>query len=109
MTYGAVILVAFIAATRTPIVAPPDGKYLAALLYLAVFGSVIAFTTYLELVARIGSSRAAYAIVLFPIVALVLSTVFEGYRWSALGVLGPALCLTGNVVIFSPPIKPWNA
>jgi drug/metabolite transporter (DMT)-like permease len=107
MTYGAVILIALIAATRTPVVAPPDGKYLAALLYLAVFGSVIAFTTYLELVARIGSSRAAYATVLFPIVALVLSTVFEGYRWSALGILGLALCLTGNVVVFSPPLKPW--
>jgi drug/metabolite transporter (DMT)-like permease len=106
MAYGAVILIVLIAATGTPFVAPPDGMYLAALVYLAVFGSVIAFTTYLELVARIGSSRAAYATVLFPIVALVLSTVFEGYRWSALGVLGLALCLTGNVVIFSPPLKP---
>ena len=105
MTYGAVILIALIAATRTPVVAPPDGRYLAALFYLAVFGSVIAFTTYLELVARIGSSRAAYATVLFPMVALVLSTVFEGYRWSALGILGLALCLAGNVVIFSPPLK----
>jgi drug/metabolite transporter (DMT)-like permease len=107
MTYGAFILIALIAATRTPVVAPPEGKYLAALLYLAVFGSVIAFTAYLELVARIGPSQAAYATVLFPIVALVLSTVFEGYRWSALGVLGLALCLMGNVVIFSPPLKRW--
>jgi drug/metabolite transporter (DMT)-like permease len=106
MTYGAVILIVLIAATRTPVVAPPDGKYLAALLYLAVFGSVIAFTTYLE-VARIGSSRAAYATVLFPIVALVLSTVFEGYRWSGPGIVGLALCLMGNVVIFSPPLKRW--
>jgi drug/metabolite transporter (DMT)-like permease len=106
MAYGAVILIALIAITGTPIVAPPDGKYLAALLYLALFGSVIAFTTYLELVARIGSSRAAYATVLFPIVAQVLSTLFEGYRWSALSILGVALCLTGNVVIFSPPLRP---
>jgi len=107
MTYGAVILIALIAATRTPVVAPPDGKYLAALLYLAVFGSVIAFTTYLELVARIGSSRAAYTIVLFPIVALALSTVFEGYRWSALGILALALFLTGNVISVSPPVDAW--
>jgi drug/metabolite transporter (DMT)-like permease len=107
MTYGAVILVALIAATRTAIVAPPDGKYFAALLYLAVFGSVIAFTIYLELVARIGPSRAAYATVVFPIVALVLSTVFEGYRWSVLGILGLSLCLTANVVIFSPTLRPW--
>jgi hypothetical protein len=61
----------------------------------------------LSLVARIGSSRAAYATVLFPIVALVLSTVSEGYRWSVPGILGLALCLMGNVVIFSPPLKRW--
>ena len=105
MTYGAIFLVVLIAVTGTPVVAPPDGRYLAALLYLAVFGSVIAFTTYLELVARIGSSRAAYATVLFPIVALAISTVFEGYRWTTLGILGVTMCLAGNVVIFSSPAK----
>ncbi len=102
MAYGAVILLALIAATGTPIVAPPGGKYLVALVYLAVFGSVIAFTTYLELVARLGSSRAAYATVLFPIVALGLSTAFEGYRWTLASAFGLALCLIGNVVMFSP-------
>lgn len=103
MSYGALILLALIAATRTPIVAPPDAKYVWALLYLSVLGSVVAFTTYLELVKRMGSSRAAYATVLFPVVALALSTVFEGYRWTAYGVLGLALCLAGNVVIFAAP------
>lgn len=105
MAYGALILIGLVAATRTPIVAPPDGRYLAALVYLAVFGSVVGFTTYLELVARIGPSRAAYATVLFPIVALTLSTVFEGYRWSALAVVGLIFCLAGNVVMFAPPLK----
>ena len=57
-----------------------DGRYVAALVYLAAIGSVVGFTTYLSLVARVGSSRAAYATVLFPIVALALSTLFEGYR-----------------------------
>lgn len=103
MSYGAAILLVLIAATGTPFVAPPGGAYLGALIYLAVFGSVIAFTTYLELVARVGSSRAAYATVLFPVVALVLSTWFEGYRWTLLGALGLTLCLMGNAVIFAPP------
>src|ERR1700744_1046163 len=62
----------------------PDVRYLGALAYLAIFGSVIGFTAYLMLVGRIGPERAAYCTVLFPIVALAVSTVFEGYRWSRL-------------------------
>ncbi|MBY5835468.1 DMT family transporter (plasmid) [Rhizobium leguminosarum] len=104
MTYGAIVLLVLIAVTQTPVVAPPDITYLAAMLYLAAIGSVIGFTTYLMLVSRIGSSRAAYATVLFPIVALSLSTVFEGYHWSALGLIGLALTLLGNVVIFARPL-----
>lgn len=102
MGYGAVILAALIFITQTPIVAPPSGKYLWALFYLSLFASVIGFTTYLELVARVGSARAAYSTVLFPVVALALSSAFEGYRWTAMSVLGLALCLAGNVVMFAP-------
>lgn len=101
MLYGAAALLVLIGLTGTPIVAPSDARYLGALLYLAVVGSVIGFTAYLSLVARIGSSKAAYATVLFPLVALALSTVFEGYRWHWTGVVGLALTLAGNVVIFS--------
>ncbi|MGR9160781.1 DMT family transporter [Rhizobium leguminosarum] len=104
MTYGTIVLLFLIAVTQTPIVAPPNITYLAALLYLAAIGSVVGFTTYLMLVSRIGSSRAAYATVLFPIVALSLSTVFEGYHWSGLGLIGLALTLLGNVVIFARPL-----
>ncbi|WP_419899144.1 DMT family transporter [Roseomonas sp. USHLN139] len=100
MSYGAALLLGLIGLTGTPMVAPPDGRYLAALLYLAVVGSVIGFTAYLMLVARIGSSRAAYATVLFPVVALSLSTVFEGYRWDAAALAGLGLTLLGNLVMF---------
>lgn len=102
MTYGALILLGLIVLTRTPIVAPPDARYVAALFYLAILGSAVAFSTYLLLVARIGSARAAYATVLFPIVALTLSTAFEGYRWTWAAGLGLVLCLLGNVVMFAP-------
>lgn len=106
MTYGALILLVLVALTGTPMVAPPDGRYLAALAYLAVIGSVIGFTTYLMLVARVGSARAAYATVLFPIVALTLSSVFENYHWTPASFVGLALTLAGNVVIFSGPKMP---
>jgi drug/metabolite transporter (DMT)-like permease len=102
MAYGALFLLALILVTRTPIVAPPDARYVWALLFLAIFGSAVAFTTYLLLVERLGSARAAYATVLFPVVALALSTLFEGYRWNAVEAFGLVLCLAGNVVMFAP-------
>ena len=61
---------------------------------------MIGFTAYLTLVGRIGPERAAYCTVLFPIVALAVSTVFEGYRWSPLAVIGLLLVLAGNLVAF---------
>lgn len=100
MAYGALALLVLIGFTHTPFVMPSSGTYVLALLYLAIFGSVVGFTTYLMLVARIGPSRAAYATVLFPIVALAISTLFEDYRWDAAGVLGLAIAVVGNILIF---------
>lgn len=101
MLVGAGILLAMILASGTEILAPSSTTYLAAMLYLAVFGSIIAFTTYLMLVVRIGSSRAAYATVLFPVVALAISTIFEGYSWTWISGAGVLLALLGNVVMFA--------
>ena len=78
----------------------PHARYLGALAYLAVFGSVIGFTAYLMLVGRIGPERAAYCTVLFPIVALAASTVFEGYQWTGLAMVGLVLVVAGNLVAF---------
>ena len=73
--------------------------YIASLIYLSVFGSIIAFGAYLSLIGQIGADRAAYATVLFPIVALLISSVFEGFEWTALSLAGMALVLAGNVLI----------
>lgn len=74
-------------------------EYISSLLYLAVFGSVVAFGTYLTLVGRIGPDRAGYVTVLFPVIALALSTLFEGLSWSLLGVLGVIFVGAGNFVV----------
>lgn len=76
-------------------------RYFGSLAYLAVPGSVIGFTTYLMLVGRIGPDRAAYCTVLFPFVALAVSTVFEGYRWSAPAIVGLLLVVVGNLIAFN--------
>lgn len=78
-------------------------SYLGALLYLALFGSVIAFGAYFTLVGRIGAGKAAYSTLLFPIVALSISTVYEGYVWHMNAVMGLLLILTGNLVMFAKP------
>ncbi|WP_372838491.1 DMT family transporter [Phaeovulum sp.] len=101
MGYGALFLVALIGLSGAPLVTPPSASYVGALLYLALFGSVIGFTTYLMLVARIGSGRAAYATVMFPVIALMLSWAFEGYHWQWQAVLGVGLTLLGNAIMFA--------
>ena len=102
MGYGALILLAIIAATGTPMMAPEGGRYLWALIYLSVIGSIIGFTTYLMLVQRIGTGRAAYATVCFPVIALMASAIWEGFLWTPLAVAGLALTLAGNAVMFLP-------
>ena len=71
-----------------------------AILYLAIIGSVVGFTAYFSLIGRIGAGKAAYSTLLFPLVALTISTFFEGYVWSVSAVLGVVLILCGNAVFF---------
>lgn len=70
--------------------------YVASLLYLSVFGSAVAFGGYLALLRSIGSARAAYTSVLFPIVALIISTFVEHYQWSLLAMVGILFIIAGN-------------
>ena len=62
---------------------------------------MVAFGCYLTLVGRIGADRAAYATLLFPIIALIISTLFEGYHWSPPAVAGVAIILLGNALALS--------
>jgi len=74
-------------------------SYVASLIYLALFGSVLAFAFYLTLIKRIGADRAGYIGAAVPVVALLLSTLFEDLQWQASMVVGVLLCIAGNVLI----------
>jgi drug/metabolite transporter (DMT)-like permease len=76
-------------------------SYLGSLLYLAIVASVFAFTAYLRLLDRIGAARAGYTTVVIPVVALVISTIFEGYVWTASALTGLALVLLGNWLVLA--------
>lgn len=99
MAYGALVLGAIAAASGAEVGFELTWSYTASLLYLALFGSVLAFGSFLTLLGRIGADRAAYAMVLFPVVALGISTLFEGYQWTTESLLGIALVFIGNVLI----------
>jgi drug/metabolite transporter (DMT)-like permease len=79
----------------------PTAEYVLSLAYLTVFGSVIAFGAYLTLLGRIGAHRAGYATVMFPVVALVLSTLFEDLVLDSTLITGFALVLAGNLLVLT--------
>ncbi len=77
-------------------------QFLLSLVFLSVFASVVGFWCYLTLLGRVGADRGAYATLIFPIVALSISTVFEGYQWSLIAISGVVLILLGNFIILKP-------
>jgi drug/metabolite transporter (DMT)-like permease len=99
MLYGAIGVAGYCAVRRTPFVFDASLHYVVSLAYLALFGSVFAFIAYLTLLRRVGSGRAGYTAVVTPMLAMLTSTVFEGYRWSAPAVAGMALVFSGNVLV----------
>jgi drug/metabolite transporter (DMT)-like permease len=101
MTYGTIFTLLLVLFQGTKLTLDPSAPYVISLVYLALFGSVIAFGTYLTLLGRIGPGRAAYVTILYQIVALALSTIFEDLVWNLQAVFGVILILAGNVIALS--------
>lgn len=105
MLYGSIFMfiLALFRGAQLQIDLSPD--YIISLLYLAIFGSVIAFGSYLTLLGRIGLDRAAYVTVLFPIIALLFSTLFEDLQWGIPQLIGVALVLFGNAMVLNKSFR----
>jgi drug/metabolite transporter (DMT)-like permease len=99
MLYGAMFVALYAALAGQPFRVDWSGRYLLSLAYLTLLGSVVAFTAFLTLLGRIGADRAGYVTVAIPIVALLLSGLFEGLHWNVLLALGVMLCLAGNASV----------
>lgn len=80
-------------------------SYIGSLFYLSVFGSVIAYGTYLTLIGIIGADKAAYSIMLVPVVALIISSFFEDYSWSFFAVIGIVFVVGGNLLVLNKSKK----
>lgn len=78
-----------------------EPAYLTSLIYLSLFGSVIAFGCYLSLMTRIGPNKTSYANIIFPAIAVLISTVVEDFVWSEFTIIGLSFVLLGNVVVLT--------
>ncbi|GAB2918125.1 DMT family transporter [Rheinheimera gaetbuli] len=105
MLYGTIGLLLLVLINGTPFTFSTTPAFIISLLYLAVFGSVIAFATYFALLKGMGPEKASYTIVLFPLVAVVLSTLFEDFVWTGYTFAGFALVLAGNALVLTPFAK----
>lgn len=103
MLYGASADALYAAAFIGPPLFDPRPTYWLGLLYLSIVASALAFWLYYRIIRAIGPARAAYSSVLIPIVAMALSTVFEGYRWSPLAIAGGLFTIAGLVVALGAP------
>lgn len=98
MLYGTVIDTVLAWALAGPPVLPQDSAYWLGTAWLALMGSVVTFPIYFGLVRTLGAGRAAYNGVLVVVIAMIISTLFEGYHWSALAIAGAILAMIGLVV-----------
>lgn len=99
MLYGTLWAAALALLLGRPFIIEPTVAYLGSLVFLSVVSTVMAFAAYLTLLGRIGGARAGYSTVMFPVFALLISTVFEGYSWTLWAMLGLGLVGIGNVLV----------
>jgi drug/metabolite transporter (DMT)-like permease len=105
MAYGSIFMLVYALSRGSVFNYDPAFSYSLSLVYLSVFGSIFAFGSYLTLIGRIGSDKAAYTAVLFPVIALLLSTLFEDYRWTMPAFFGFGLVLFGNYLVLRKPAQ----
>jgi drug/metabolite transporter (DMT)-like permease len=101
MSWGALINAGIALATVGAPVIELTPTYLGGILYLGVLASAVAFTCYFAVIRAIGPARAAYSSVITPVLAMILSTVFEHYHWTLLAASGGVVTLVGLIVALS--------
>lgn len=102
MLWGSLADAGFAYATVGPPVFDMRWSYFLGIGYLALFGTVLCFPLYFGIIRAVGAGPAAWSSVLVPVIAMGLSTLFEGYVWSGLSIGGSVLVLAGLVVALRP-------
>ncbi|MEM8838581.1 MAG: EamA family transporter, partial [Pseudomonadota bacterium] len=80
MIYGALFMALIATVKGSPFIVDWRLPYISSLIWLTLTSSVLALAVYTTLISRIGAARTGYATVIFPVFALLISTVLEGYH-----------------------------
>ena len=99
MLYGSITLLLYLLITGIDLNFDMSYRYILSLTYLSIFGSVFGFILYLTIIKNIGANEAAYIAIIMPLIALVISTIFEGLKWDLSLYIGAALVIFGNILI----------
>ena len=105
MLYGSLITLLITQIKGTELLFEYSFNYIASLLYLSIIGSIFAFIFYLKLLEKVGAGRAGYVGVIMPVLALLISTVFEGLDWQTDLITGLPILVVGAILVINQKIK----
>ncbi|MDB4081636.1 DMT family transporter [Candidatus Pelagibacter sp.] len=108
MLYGSFITFLITQIKGTELLFEYTFSYIASLAYLSTVGSIFAFIFYLRLLERVGAGRAGYVGVVMPVLALIISTIFEDLEWHIDLIIGLPILLIGAVLVINQKLKPIN-
>ena len=106
MLYGSLVTLLITQIKGTELLFEYSLSYIASLAYLSIFGSIFAFIFYLKLLAKVGAGRAGYVGVVMPVLALLISTLFENLEWQIDLIIGLPILIGGAILVINQKIKP---
>ena len=106
MLYGSLVTLLITQIKGTELLFEYSFSYIASLAYLSIIGSIFAFIFYLRLLEKVGAGRAGYVGVVMPVLALLISTVFENLEWQQDLIIGLPILIIGAVLVINQKIKP---
>jgi drug/metabolite transporter (DMT)-like permease len=105
MLYGSLVTFLVIQVRGAELLFEYSFNYISSLFYLSIFGSIFAFISYLKLLEKVGPGRAGYVGVVMPVLALIISTVFEQLQWQTDLIIGLPILIIGAILVINQKIK----
>ena len=105
MFYGSIVTLVITRFRGAELLFETSFSYISSLLYLSIFGSIFAFVSYLKLIEKVGAGRAGYVNVVMPVLALIISTIFENLEWQYDLIMGLPILIIGAVLVINQKIR----
>jgi drug/metabolite transporter (DMT)-like permease len=105
MLYGSLVTLLITQVRGAELLFEYSFSYISSLFYLSIFGSIFAFISYLKLLEKVGPGRAGYVGVVMPVLALIISTVFERLEWQTDLIVGLPILIIGAILVINQKIK----